>query len=336
MKRDFFFMNWKTLKFLCGLMLSATALHFCSGMVQAADQPAIVQRTFASPTEATSELVKAAKAHDRQAIHQIFGPEITNLMTGDQTLDEKHFEAFANELTERCEATADGSNRVTLEIGTNTWPFPIPLVQTNGAWIFDTLAGEDEIVNRHIGRDEFYAIGVCRAYVKAQREYAARFTQPDGTTKYAEKLKSSAGKMDGLYWETATNDQPSPLSVFVAESSLDSYNWKNGKGPRPFHGYLFKILTRQGLSAPGGKVNYIQHGGMTAGFALIAYPVRWGESGVMTFIVDQDGIVYQRSLGENTSKLAGAMKEYNPTREWTQVQEPGISDLTEDSADKTR
>jgi hypothetical protein len=137
-----------------------------------------------------------------------------------------------------------------------------------------------------------------------------------------------------LYWQTETNGVPSPLSSFVAEACLEGYNWNSGKGPRPFHGYFFKILTRQGPAVSGGETNYVQHGEMTGGFALVAYPVRWGESGIMTFIVNQDGLVYQRSLGEKTTRTAATMKEYNPDSRWTVVQEPGITDLTEDKPAK--
>jgi hypothetical protein len=325
-------MNLKTVKFrfipawTFAILLYLTWL----GQIRAGDQPAMSQRTFASPTEATNELVKAAKAHDHQAIREIFGPESTNLLTGDKTLDEKHFDAFVTKLAERCVILADGSNTVTLEIGQEQWPYPIPLIKTNGAWFFDTVAGEEEIINRHIGRDEFYAIGVCRAYVKAQRDYASRFASSTGAPKYAERFKSTPGTMDGLYWPAETSATPSPLSSFVAEACLEGYDWSHGRGPRPFHGYFFKILTRQGTAAPGGKMNYVQNGEMTGGFALVAHPVRWGESGIMTFIVNQDGVVYQRSLGERTAIKAAALKEYNPDKRWTVVQEPGITDLTAD------
>jgi len=321
-------MNLKTIKFpaLALGLLSVTWL----GQVRGGDQSAVSQRTFTSPAEATKELVKAAKAHDRQAICEMFGPEVTNLWTGDKTLDEKHFEAFASDLEKRCDVVPEGSRKVILEIGGEQWPFPIPLIQTNGAWIFDTIAGEDEIINRHIGRDEYHAIGVCRVYVKAQREYAHRFADSAEAPKYAQRFKSAPGKTDGLYWPTEIGGIPSPLSSFVAEASLEGYNWTSGKGPRPFHGYLFRILTRQGPAAPGGRMNYVRHGEMTGGFALVAYPVRWAESGIMTFIVNQDGVVYQRSLGEKTARTAAMMKEYNPDRRWSVAQEPGITDLTPD------
>ena len=284
----------------------------------------MAQRTFPSPGAATNALLKAAKAHDLQAMREFFGPEVTNLWTGDKTLDEKHFEAFASDVEERCDAVPEGSNRVTLEIGPGKWPFPIPLIQTNGVWVFDTIAGEEEIINRHIGRDEYHAIGVCREYVKAQREYARRFAGSPGAPKYARRFKSTPGKKDGLYWPREPGETHSPLSPFVAQATLEGYNWKSGTGPRSYHGYLFKILTRQGPAAPAGRMNYLRDGEMTGGFALLAYPVRWGESGIMTFIVNQDGIVYQRSLGEKTAKKAALMKEYDPDGRWSVVQELGI------------
>ena len=331
-------MNMSTFKIPFLPALALGILYVTSlGQLRGEDQPGITQRIFTSPAEATNALIKAAKSHDRPAIREIFGPEVTNLWTGDKTLDEKHFDEFASDLAERCDAAREGTNKVTLEIGLELWPFPIPLIETNGGWIFDTIAGEEEIINRHIGRDEYYAIGVCRAYVKAQREYASRFTGANGGPRYAKKFRSTPGTKDGLYWPEDAIGTPSPLSPFVAQAGLEGYDWSRGRGPRPFHGYFFKILTRQGPAAPGGKMNYVTHGEMTGGFALAAYPVRWGESGIMTFIVNQDGVVYQRSLGEKTTRTAAAIKEYNPSTRWTLVQEPGIANLLgDDPAEKAR
>ncbi len=300
---------------------------------QGQEPAAAPQLTFASPAEAAQALIKAAKARDHEAIHQIFGPEVTNLFTGDKTLDERHLEEFAGDLTERCEPVPQGSNQVTLEIGPGRWPFPIPLIQTNGAWLFDTIAGEDEIFNRHIGRDEYYAIGVCRAYVAAQRQYAERCSGAGGTPEYARRFLSQPGRKDGLYWPREHGEKPSPLSPFVAEAGREGYNWKHGRGPRPFHGYVFKILTRQGPAAPGGEMNYVRHGRMTGGFALVAYPARWDQSGIMTFLVNQDAVVYQRNLGETTEAMVAAMKEYNPDSNWKAVREEGIPDLIANGPD---
>lgn len=285
------------------------------------------QLTFPAPAAAAKALVTAATKHDWQALRQIFGPEVTNLWTGDTALDERHLDAFGQDLAEKCDLVPRDGGLVTLEIGQKSWPFPIPLVQTNGAWVFDTIAGEEEIINRHVGRNEYYAIGVCRAYVEAQRAYVRRFTGSEPPPHYAMKFKSSPGKTDGLYWPTASGAPTSPFSYFVAEASLEGYNWSHGTGPRPFHGYIFRILKRQGPDAPGGKMSYVSHGKMTGGFALIAYPIRWGESGVMTFIVNQQGQVYQRSLGPKTTSIAATIKEYDPDSNWTVVQERGITDF---------
>lgn len=282
------------------------------------------QQVFPSPADATNALVTAVQRQDRPALNTIFGSEATNLVTGDRALDDRHLHSFGTKLAEGCALVTTEPDQMELQVGGDKWPFPIPLVKTNGGWIFDTLAGEEEIINRHIGRDEYFAIGVCRAFVKAEQEYAERFGS------FADRFKSTPGKTDGLYWPEQTGNGKSPLSSFVAEASLRGYDWKHGHGPRPFHGYLFKILTRQGPAAPGGKMDYIQNGKMTGGCAMVAYPLRFGESGVMTFIVSRNGVVYQKCLGDRTSRVASSMKEYNPDRQWQPVQIEGIADLTPD------
>ena len=220
-------MHLKTTRFLFIPALALGLLYTAwLGQVRGEDPPAVSQRTFASPAEAASELVKAAKAHSWQALQEIFGHEVTNLLTGDQALDEKHCQEFATDLTERCDAVPLGKDKVTLEIGQDPWPFPIPLIETNGGWIFDTIAGEEEIINRHIGRDEYYAIGVCHAYVDAQREYASRFAGGARAPKYAERFKSTPGKMDGLYWPRRQTGRP-----VLYRSSLLKPLWKDTTGP---------------------------------------------------------------------------------------------------------
>jgi len=284
------------------------------------------QRTFASVTAATEALTAAARAHDRPAMHEIFGPLVTNLVTGDQALDTQHFETFASNLVERCQPVPEGANRVVLEIGHEQWPFPIPLVKTNGVWFFDTVAGEEEVVNRHIGLDEYYAIGVCRDFVKAEQQHASHAAGTPDTPKYAGRFRSEPGRQDGLDGAADTGATPSPLAQLLAEASQEGFSWSS-TGPHPFHGYMFKILTRQGPAAPGGKKDYLQNGAMTGGFALVAYPARWGQSGIMTFIVNQDGVVYQRSLGDKTPQLVGEMSEYNPGPQWAVVKDEGITDV---------
>jgi hypothetical protein len=293
--------------------------------LHATDQTAAVaQRSFASPEEAIKALLDATQAKDKAALNQIFGPDAKLLLTGDEVQDANNSAKFAKALAENCQQMPEADGKITLEVGTNNWPFPIPLVKTNSQWLFDTDAGKEEIINRHIGRDELNAIGVCGAYVDAQRQYATLNANGSGTMKYALKFKSTPGTKDGLYWEAATGEAASPFGPLVAEAHVEGYGSKEGSGHHPFHGYFFRILTRQGKDAPGGKMNYISHGNLTKGFALVAWPEHWDQSGIMTFIVNQDGKIYQRNLGEKTAQIARSMKEYNPDSQWTLVQDQGI------------
>ena len=303
--------------------VSLTALY-AAEQNNVQQKPAIAQRLFASPEEAIKALQAATGTKDNNALCDIFGPEFRELLTGDQVQDANHAKKFAAAMAQSCIPVKEGEDKFTIEIGTNNWPMPIPLVKTGGQWHFDTAAGKEEIINRHIGKDELHAIGVCRAYVTAQRQYAG--LNPDASTgiKYAQQFKSSPGKKDGLYWPVSSNEPASPFGPLVAEAQAEGYVKTEGTGPKPFHGYYFRILTRQGNAAPGGEMNYIIDGSMTAGFALVAYPALWDKSGIMTFIVNQDGKLYQCNLGETTSQIAGTMEEYNPGRDWTLVQDKGI------------
>jgi hypothetical protein len=292
---------------------------------EAPQKPVVAQRLFASPEEAVKALQAATAAKDKAALDEIFGPEFHNLLTGDEVQDANDAQKFATAMAQGCTPVKEGEDKITLEVGTNNWPMPIPLVKADGQWHFDTAAGKEEIINRHIGKDELHAIGVCRAYVAAQRQYASLNPAADGKPKYALRFKSTPGKKDGLYWPAAENEPASPFGPLVAEAhAAAGYVKTKGTGPHPFHGYYFKILTRQGKAAPGGKMDYMSHDNLTGGFALVAYPEHWDQSGIMTFIVNQDGKVFQRNFGEKTSRMAGAMKEYNPASEWTLVQDEGV------------
>ncbi|MGD1088568.1 MAG: DUF2950 domain-containing protein [Verrucomicrobiota bacterium] len=284
-----------------------------------AAEPNEAQRLFATPDEAVKALQVATEAKDTAALQEIFGPEYQELSTGDKVQDANNAQRFATAMAQGSNLVKDGEDKITLEVGTNNWPMPIPLVKTNGQWYFDTAAGKEEIINRHIGKDELCAIGVCRAYVTAQWQYA---NMNEGV--YAQKFKSTPGKKDGLYWPVAENEPASPFGPLVAEAHVEGYFHHKGTGPHPFHGYYFRILTRQGHAATGGKMNYLSHGNLTGGFALVAYPEHWDQSGIMTFIVNQDDKVFQRNFGEKTSRIAGATKEYNPDNEWTLVQDEGV------------
>ena len=291
---------------------------------EAQQKAAVVQRLFASPDEAVKALQTAAEAKDRTALREIFGSQFDELATGDEVQDANHAQKFAKAMAEGCNPVKEGDDKITLEVGTNTWPMPIPLVKADGQWRFDTAAGREEIINRHIGKDELHAVGVCRAYVTAQRQFTSVNPVAGGGANYARKCKSTPGMRDGLYWPSVEGQPASPFGPLVAEAHAEGYVQHKGTGPHPFHGYYFRILTRQGEAAPGGKINYLSDGKLTGGFALVAYPEHWDQSGIMTFIVNQDGKIFERNLGEKTSRIAGAMKEYNPDSQWTPAQDEGV------------
>jgi hypothetical protein len=283
-----------------------------------ADAPA--QATFSSPEDALQSLVHAAEGSDRAALAHLFGPDYQRLLSGDQAEDQKDLTEFSDAVREQAKLEKRSSTAYVVTVGKDNWPMPVPVVQKDGKWMFDSQAGLEEVVNRRIGEDELSAIATCRAYAVAQWEY---FTQGDwdrdGVAEYAQKLTSTPGQHDGLYWETADGDDPSPLGKLVAAASPDS-----NKGPaliahEPYHGYDFKILTRQGANAPGGAYGYIINGNMIAGYALVAYPHEWGQTGSMTFIINQQGRVYEKNLGKDTAKTVAAMTAYNPDPSWKRV-----------------
>jgi hypothetical protein len=291
---------------------------------EAPQKPVVAQRLFASPDEAAKALQAAAAAKDNAALREIFGPEFDKAITGDKVQDANNAQKFATVLSQGCQPVKNGEDRITFEIGTNNYPMAIPLVKADGQWHFDTAAGREELIDRHIGKDELNAIGFCRAYVAAQRQYASASSDAGGGVNYAQKLKSTPGMKDGLYWPVGENEPVSPLGQLVAEDHAEGYGTNQDAGPHPFHGYYFRILTQQGKAAPGAEKDYMSHGDLTGGFALVAYPELWDQSGIMTFIVNQDGKIYQQDLGTKTCQIAGAMKEYNPDNQWTLAQDAGV------------
>ena len=274
--------------------------------------------TFATPDEAVAALAAAVNANDTNALREIFGPALANIRNPDRVQAANSLQTFATAFDATNQLVQESNTRRVLDVGTNDWPFPIPLVKgLEGQWFFDTKAGEEEILNRRIGRNELDTLQTVRAYVDAQREYASRDRDGGGVLKYAQRLFSSPGTQDGLYWPPDLIGEISPLGPLVANAQGEGYWTKDTiGGPQPYHGYLFKILTRQGKHAPGGKYNYIINGNMIGGFALAAWPAEYGNTGIMTFIVNQQGRVYQKDLGEKTGKLAGAMKQYDPNPTW--------------------
>jgi hypothetical protein len=312
------------------LLLLLSVGVFRSGSVMAAQKPTQKQAHFSTPEEAKQAVVDAALAKDSAAFARIFGPEAPEqLLPGDEAEDKQELEQFAASVQQSAKLEKVNDTKFTLTIGEDNWLFPIPIVKEGTQWRFDTPAGMEEILNRRIGENELSTILSCRAYVLAQWEY---FTQvdadKDGVAKYAQKFISSPGKRDGLYWDTAKGEEPSPLGSQVAAARAEGYKVNTGdkdvgyaRERHPYHGYYFKILTRQGPHAAGGKYNYIINGNMIAGYALVAYPADWANSGVMTFIVNQQGRVYQKDLGPKTGQIAGAMLEYNPDPTWKFVKE---------------
>ena len=240
-------------------------------------------------------------------------------MNPDAVQAANEFAAFAAAFAETNRLVRESDTRRVLELGNDPWPFPVPIVRKDGHWFFDTAAGKDELLNRRIGRNELETLKVVRAYVQAQREYASRDRDGDGVLEYAQNFLSTPGNKDGLYWSPEPDGEISPLGPLVAAAQAEGYRKSTGEksAPQPFHGYLFKILTRQGKHASGAKYDYVINGNMIGGFALVAWPAGYGETGIMTFIVNQQGRVYQKDLGPQTGKTAGTMKAYDPDKTWT-------------------
>jgi hypothetical protein len=276
--------------------------------------------TFAAPEQAVAALSAAVITTNRAALASLFGSAVHQLVNPDEVQGAMELAEFAEAFNTANHLVRESETRAVIKVGANDWPFPIPLVMLTNGWHFDTEAGTEEILNRRIGRNELDVLIVMRAFTEAQREYASRDRDGDEVLEYAPKLNSAPQQTDGLYWATELNGEISPLGPLVAYAHGEGYSRKTATtaaGSQPFHGYYFKILTRQGKHAPGGKYNYVINGNMIGGFALVAWPAEYGESGIMTFIVNQQGRVYQKDLGGKTAKTATAMKEYNPDPTWT-------------------
>jgi len=279
-----------------------------------------IGKPFATPEAAVSALAAAASAQDTNALRVLFGSAAEELQNPDHVQAANEFMEFTAAFNQAQRIVRKSNSQCVLYIGTNSWPFPIPLVKQEGQWRFDTAAGKDELLNRRIGENELTALEAVRAYVEAQREYAAKDRDHDEVLEYAQKISSTPGTKDGLYWPPELDGEISPLGPRVARAQSQGY-WarssERGAAPEPFRGYFFKILTCQGKSAPGGQHDYLINGNMIAGFALVAWPAEYAESGIMTFIVNQLGRVYQKDLGSRTAKTAAAMKSYDPDKTWT-------------------
>ncbi len=270
------------------------------------------QKTFSSPEEASSALVTAVQSNDEKQMLDILGPEEKKIVSsGDETEDTNTRTNFVQKYQEMHRLVKEPNGTTTLYIGAENWPTPIPLVNKGNSWYFDTEAGKKEILYRRIGENELSTIRVCQELVAAEKEY--RSTHQN---EYARKIFSDEGQHNGLYWKASAGEPQSPIGPLVASAVAESYHKGEGGAPTPFHGYYFRFLAGQGKNSPGGAKSYIVNGKMTEGFAILAYPAEYKSSGVMTFIVNQDGVVLQKDLGNRTDFLAKAMKEYNPDSNW--------------------
>ena len=279
------------------------------------------QQAFKTPDEAASALVSAAKTGDRKAIVTVLGPDGNDIVSsGDEVADATTREKFVAAYDAKHKIAMEGDNKAVMVIGQEDFPLPIPLVRKEGMWRFDTAAGREEILARRIGKNELDVIQSCLAYVDAQNDYADKDRTGAGKGIYAQRIVSSPGKKDGLYWPNAQGNDPSPLGEFFAEATNQGY--KFGGGRTPYHGYFYRILTKQGAAAPDGELEYVVKGKMIGGFALVAYPAAYRNSGVTTFIVSHNGQIYQKDLGPHTARLAERMTSFNPDGSWKKVDMP--------------
>ena len=302
-------------------MMWRAALPTCAALIMGTALPAAPQsdqQTFDTPEEAARATIDAAGRNDTAALLKLFGPGGKDIVeSGDPTADKNGRAEFARAAREKLKVDQDPTNpnRATLVVGPQEWPFPVPLVRINGKWHFDAAAGRMEILAHRIGENEVNAVEVCRGYVEAQLEYAAKDREKDGVLKYAQKIVSTPGKQDGLYWEGEESLVPKAFAGAAAANAAEG-----ASKPDRYHGYYFRILKAQGPDAAGGAFDYVVKGKMIGGFALVAFPAEYAVSGVKTFIVNHHGVVYEKDLGANTAALARQMTRFNPDKTWKQVE----------------
>jgi hypothetical protein len=287
-----------------------------------APAPAPDRTRFDTPDEAAKALMKGLSSNNADELKAIFGPNVErDLSSGDPVSDRHDRQTIALAMGESWRWNALGSDRMELIIGGEQWPLPVPLTKVRGGWQFDTDAGADELLSRRIGRNELRVIDACRDCVRAQKEYASQPRDGKLAGLYAQKFRSSAGRQDGLYWRAGAGETPSPLGDLIAQAVVEGYD-ESKSSSQPLWGYHFRILTSQGAAAKGGARSYLVNGEMSGGFGLIAYPADYGQGGIMTFIVNQDGVVYQKDLGEDTLKAAAGLEAYDPDGTWAEVKTP--------------
>jgi hypothetical protein len=281
-----------------------------------------MQESFASPEEAVAALIKAVQANDSKELRAILGPNSEKLVaSGDPVADANARQRFLESYTAKHTLTSHGDGQQVLIVGSDDWPLPIPLVQNGGAWHFDATKGAQEIVNRRIGQNELLTIRTLLAAVEAEQDYFDRVKRGSGTGAYAQRMLSTLNNQDGLYWAVDPGEAPSPLGPLIDLAVSEGYpgDMSPSGVPVPYHGYLYRILKMQGPNAPGGVKNYLRDGQMTEGFAIVAWPAAFENSGIMTFLVDQDGIVFQKDLGPNTAKIAAGITSFDPDVTWTRI-----------------
>jgi hypothetical protein len=302
---------------VAGIVLGLVAAAAWFGIATSALAAAPRQITFASPEAAADALVAATRLGKTADLEKILGPSGRQLIfSGDRVADREGREKFAADYADKHAIAPESDGKAILVIGADEWPFPIPLVKQSDRWRFDTDAGAEEILNRRIGRNELNAIQVCSAIVDAERDYAGKDRTGAGYLEYAQKFMSSPGKRDGLYWPTTTGEE-SPIGPLVVAARAEGYATKTAPDkPAPYHGYFYRILKQQGQDAPGGAHSYIVKGHMIGGFALVAFPAKYGDSGVMSFMVNQDGVIYEKNLGPDTAAIGRGMTVFNPDASW--------------------
>ena len=322
------------MKITKAILAAAVAATFASAAIEAraqaaapaaakpaAAKPAAKQKSFASAQEAAAALASAVRAANKDELFAVVGPDAKSwILSGDDVADRADWKKFLDAYDQKNNLQATGDKAV-LEVGNDAWPFPAPIVKgKDGKWAFDAKAGREEVLNRRVGRNELDTIQALLAIVDAQREYAAADLDGNGFADYARKVRSSPGKKDGLYWPDEAGKPQSPLGPLVAEAAAEGYGKDKSGKPQPYHGYHYKLLTSQGRNASGGAYDYVVGGKLLGGFAVLAYPASYGNSGIMTFVVNHEGVVYEKDLGAGTAAAAAAMTRFDPDKTWRKAQ----------------